>query len=476
MDSKKQTKWLDRYLVSHPDHVNELEQKAALHEFDSKMPRHLAEEKAYGDYRKEQHGRAAAHHLRGLKAAQGSGDTEEARKHGAMYELHAKQLGFDPWGEAPAELNQYMHEEKPEPAHRFKAHRGDLLVLDKHREDVKKAEVQATLARILRKAELVSLLKYEPRTEKVYECQGCGHESLQVTNHHGSFHASCPNCSWKGVKIGKEHHEPGPREHKYVGEKPLHGPGKVHTGGGEKTAPKTGHLKVVKGEELSKGDVLKFPSDRVTPAADQGKPASIAGVLGRVMGNRYEPYIPPWGVGTKGVELKRPEAKKPEQPIYKPGDVVQTLGDEGYVGIIHAVHPRQNPNHQHRYTVIRHPSPRPGGPQVFDEKWMEPLGKSDGLSKGAVIPFPKDRVTPAVDQGKPAQVSEIRGVKPPLYKTGHRVKYNQDTPDSGNQGTVHRVHPAVQGTERDQSHMYYVKWDDGNSGTYYEDQLLPHKP
>lgn len=159
MDSKKQPKWLDRFLVSHPDHVNELEQAAALHEFDSKMPRHQAEEKAYSDYRKQQHLHGAAHHLRGLKAAQASGDQDDARKHSAMLELHAKQAGFDPYSDLPAELQQHLHAEKPEPVHKFKAHRSDLFVLDDHKKEVQKAEAREQLGRILKKAELAQLLK-----------------------------------------------------------------------------------------------------------------------------------------------------------------------------------------------------------------------------------------------------------------------------------------------------------------------------
>lgn len=255
MDSKKQPKWLDRFLVAHPDHVNELEQAAALHEFDSKMPRHQAEEKAYSDYRKQQHLHGAAHHLRGLKAAQASGDQDDARKHSAMLELHAKQAGFDPYSDLPAELQQHLHAEKPEPVHKFKAHRSDLFVLDDHKKEVQKAEAREQLGRILKKAELAQLLKVEPRRPKVYECQGCGRESVQTTNHTQSFHDRCPDCSWKSVKIGSDHdegasgtyHPPGPREHKYIGEVPPKNPmHQVHEGGGKTTPPKKGHLKVVR--------------------------------------------------------------------------------------------------------------------------------------------------------------------------------------------------------------------------------------
>lgn len=159
MADKGGGKWLDRYPITHPDHAHDLEQRAAELEFNDRLPRHEAEDRAYSEYKKETHYRGAAHHLRGLRAAQSSGDREDARKHDAMLSLHAKAAGFDPYQEVPAELHQYMHSEDPEPVHKFKAHRGDMLVLDDHKKSVEKSELQADLLRVLRKTELVLLLK-----------------------------------------------------------------------------------------------------------------------------------------------------------------------------------------------------------------------------------------------------------------------------------------------------------------------------
>lgn len=119
--------------IIHPQHTADLEQTAAVYEFQHGMPRQEAEHKAYQEYRKTQHLQAAAFHLRGLKSAQGSGDLEEAKKHGAMYELHANKLGFDAWREPPPELKVHLEAAEKEKVHKFHAHRGDQFVLDDHK-------------------------------------------------------------------------------------------------------------------------------------------------------------------------------------------------------------------------------------------------------------------------------------------------------------------------------------------------------
>jgi hypothetical protein len=91
------------------------------------------------------------------------------------------------------------------------------------------------------------------------------------------------------------------------------------------------------------------------------------------------------------------------------------------------------------------------------------------LLKGDVIPFPGNPA-PAVDQGKAATVLRHPAIPAPLYKPGHRVLV------AGNPGTVQQVHvydPRV-GSEG-QEHMYHVKGDHGQGGTYRESKLSPHK-
>ncbi len=126
------TLWNGRTVVSN-QHIPKLEQDSALNEFAHNMPRAEAEEKAYSDYRRGEHQRAAAHHLRGIKSSQGSGDRNEALKHSSLYQLHMEKLGLDPWKETPPEIQLHMNDENKPSVYKFKATPGDALVLDEHR-------------------------------------------------------------------------------------------------------------------------------------------------------------------------------------------------------------------------------------------------------------------------------------------------------------------------------------------------------
>ena len=119
--------------ILHPHHSAELEQAAAMHEFASGMPRKEAEEKAYQSYRKTQHEHAAAHHLRGLKSAYGSGDREDAKKHAVLYELHMKKLGHEPWRAVPPEIALHLDNPLKEKVHKFRPTGADSFVLDEHK-------------------------------------------------------------------------------------------------------------------------------------------------------------------------------------------------------------------------------------------------------------------------------------------------------------------------------------------------------
>lgn len=113
--------WLGRPIV-HPDHANDLETEAAINEYGLKMPRAQAEDQAHKDYVGKQREAAASHHLSGMKVANATGDTEAARKHHMMYSLHAKALGFEPVGEAPASIaDKHVYKLK------FKPHQGDMF-------------------------------------------------------------------------------------------------------------------------------------------------------------------------------------------------------------------------------------------------------------------------------------------------------------------------------------------------------------
>lgn len=119
--------------VTDLEHGHELDREAALHEFDGKLPRHEAEDKAYHGYKRKQHELAAAHHLQGIKMAEAAGDERQGRKHGLMYQLHLKELGHDAIGPVPKEVQQHIdagHAGEGGTLYNFKPHRGDMFVLD----------------------------------------------------------------------------------------------------------------------------------------------------------------------------------------------------------------------------------------------------------------------------------------------------------------------------------------------------------
>lgn len=120
--------WLGKTILS-PDHAHDLERAAAIHEFGHGMLRHEAEKKAYDDYVRDQRLSAMAHHYQGMKAAYGLGDMDEARKHGAMYELHAKSLGFNPTDPVPPEVVAKMPSLQDRKVYKFKTHGGDAFAL-----------------------------------------------------------------------------------------------------------------------------------------------------------------------------------------------------------------------------------------------------------------------------------------------------------------------------------------------------------
>lgn len=128
-DEKKVHEWMG-YPIASAKHAKDLDTLAAVNEFHHGQPRHLAESNAYKTHTHQQHVEAAAHHLAGMKAAQGAGAMDAAKKHGYLYELHLKRLGHNAYGSVPAEI-QARHESKMHDgsSYEFKAHTGDEFLL-----------------------------------------------------------------------------------------------------------------------------------------------------------------------------------------------------------------------------------------------------------------------------------------------------------------------------------------------------------
>lgn len=128
-----QKKWENRPIVRDTD-ADKLEHRAALLEFGDGIPRHQAEEQAHSEYIAQVHREAAAHHLRGLRAAQASGDHAEARKHGESYHHHMTRLGHDSMDQVPDDIKELVEDEEKSTHYKFKAHAADKLLFPESEE------------------------------------------------------------------------------------------------------------------------------------------------------------------------------------------------------------------------------------------------------------------------------------------------------------------------------------------------------
>jgi hypothetical protein len=119
--------WYGKPVLNDTD-VDGLETAAAWKEFGEGTPRKQAEQEAYDEYAKTQHQKAAAHHLRGMRAAQASGDLDESRLHGEAYHHHMLSLGHDPTDQVPDEIKALVEDEGKARHYKFKSHPADGLL------------------------------------------------------------------------------------------------------------------------------------------------------------------------------------------------------------------------------------------------------------------------------------------------------------------------------------------------------------
>lgn len=127
-----------------PDDEKDLYRRSVVKEFHEKKPRRIADGESYAEWRKEAHAKAAAHHLRGMKAAQGAGDMKEARKHGDMYNSHLRILGEDPYGPVPESVKKHAGINEDSSFYHFKPHNSDSLIV-KNEENMEKSETSVRL-------------------------------------------------------------------------------------------------------------------------------------------------------------------------------------------------------------------------------------------------------------------------------------------------------------------------------------------
>ncbi len=119
--------WKGRPVIHEKDN-EDLDRRAAVKEFKEGKARQQAEDEAHQDYSKENHEAAASHHLAGIRAAQAVGDSEAAHKHGILYDLHARGAGYDPLQPVHPNIEKRIQMDVGK-HYKFKAHRGDGLLL-----------------------------------------------------------------------------------------------------------------------------------------------------------------------------------------------------------------------------------------------------------------------------------------------------------------------------------------------------------
>lgn len=117
--------WKGRHITS-AEHHADLERDSAAHEFGAtRLDRDAAEEAAYANYKRTNHGAAAQHHIAALRAAMSQGQSKIAEQHAALYDLHMKAMGLRPGAMPPGDSI------KPQDGKvdQFKPHPADQLLL-----------------------------------------------------------------------------------------------------------------------------------------------------------------------------------------------------------------------------------------------------------------------------------------------------------------------------------------------------------
>lgn len=145
----KLTQWKGRDILD-PKHAEELDRSSAELEFGENLPRHQAEEKAYGNYRRARYLEGAAHHWKGFTAASAVGDPS-SREHKLMYDVYMRALGHNPAEAPPPEVKRLVPEADTRRA-KFVAHAADQLPLLRN-------EQSASLLRLAKLVKSISTLR-----------------------------------------------------------------------------------------------------------------------------------------------------------------------------------------------------------------------------------------------------------------------------------------------------------------------------
>jgi hypothetical protein len=115
-----------KYPMADASHHDELHTNAAINMLQGGMPKEQAEKKAHDDYVTKLRTDAVHYHAAGMKAATAIGDTDSAKKHAGMMQLHRKALGTNPIGAPPKPMAGMA----TAPKMKFKPHPGDHFAVN----------------------------------------------------------------------------------------------------------------------------------------------------------------------------------------------------------------------------------------------------------------------------------------------------------------------------------------------------------
>ena len=248
MGKKKDPMFWMGHPVDDEEHARSLHMKAAMYEFHDGIPRQKAEQRVIEEDKRERHEKAAAHHLEGMRSAHTIGATEDAQRHHDFYSLHMKVLGHDPGAAVPHEVARHRGGDDWKHAYSFKSHKDDQFLV----QPVKKAEGD--------EPPKLGRNPLEPEMPQTDEQFGSGlHRRLLATlqNKPGARGKLLSYLKPFGIE------EPDLPAVLTNIQEPL----KTIPGGGKTSAPKYGHLRVVKAEDLAflanLPSLAKGPHDKV---------------------------------------------------------------------------------------------------------------------------------------------------------------------------------------------------------------------
>lgn len=118
--------WRGRPIASEA-HAPRLDASLA-HGVTMNIPEGVAEERLYGEYRRDLHERAAAHHAKAAQLLDHRGQQKEADRHRVMYKMHLAEAGHNPRHGVPPGVRMHLVGQPARELSHFEPHEADPLL------------------------------------------------------------------------------------------------------------------------------------------------------------------------------------------------------------------------------------------------------------------------------------------------------------------------------------------------------------